>query len=430
MITSLVVSDHNLCFARWTTPEDAILEVERTSRNLYIKKNGSAIDTYEVQLKILKDSAKELYKNYSYIYDKSNQTVKVLEANIIHNKKKYNIITDKITDTPISSEKHYLMAKHQVVIPYPILNINDRVYLKTKSHTFNGIPNHYITHFTFGENYTLCAKTSITSELPLHININDPEKVLNITKSIKYSGKKKLYYLQIQQNRPFYKAIVDEKDTYLNPKHLPIVSLCASEKLTTYGSTLAKAYAKIKNEPLPILYKEILQLAQIHSHPIQKINAVTSLLKEKINYLSDISTNQKGFIPQHLETVAKTRLGDCKDFSMATCVILNAMGIKAQLGLISHKNDYLDLPSDLPGQQIDHAIVKVELPERTLWIDPTHYLSMGAYIMPHLSNKKALVLADNEAKHEVIPNIKPSDSQTIIKEIWELNNSNIAKISG
>ena len=107
---------------------------------------------------------------------------------------------------------------------------------------------------------------------------------------------KKIYFLEINQDKPIYKNIVEENKIYFNFKNIPSISVAAMPIKTHYKKSIILGYNKIKNEPLPILYQEIAKSAQIQSNVIDKINTITSLLNANIKY----QVNPKKVFSQNL----------------------------------------------------------------------------------------------------------------------------------
>jgi len=431
-LISVLASEVNIAYARWANYNDSEIKIEHSIQNLYINKDGKSSNTYEIRAKILKENGKTIWSNYSYPYNSNTNSVEILEAYTLLNHKKYNVNPSQIIKQSMPASLENLDKQTQIIIPYSKLKIGSIVFLKARITDLKSQLSHfYSTHFTFGHPfYTNSASVYVTSELPLYLSINDPEKRLNIKQSIKKIKHKTLYCIEIHQKKPIYKNIIAEDKIHFNLKDIPLVGIAAMPTKSHYAKTAAIEYTKIKNQALPLLYKEIADIAKSKPTAIDQINTVTSLLAENIVYLVNPATLKGNFFPQSLQEVADTRRGDCKDFSMATCVILEAIGLSSKIAFIRNGEMALPFPSDLPGQGINHAIVKVELPAGPLWIDPTHPISMANHIFANIANRKALVLHKDNATYENIPSIKPEDYRFIKYESWDIKNPSQTHIKG
>jgi len=430
LITGLCVSDVSTCFARSATQDDSASKYENFRQDIYIKKNGNFSLLTESKIKILKENAKATFASYTLPYDARLQKIKILEASSFFKNKQFTVPNNKIKDQALSSEKNHLSEHREIVIPFLKVEKNSIISLKKLISSDAILPHFFSQYFTFGDSYTEKATISIISELPLYTKVRDPKKLLGITQYTKQYKQKKLYYLSIHLKKPIYKAIADENSYHLNPKHIPVVFVSATEELPYFKAVCAQTYTKIKNQPLPDLYQEIANIANTKNTTIEKINTITSLLAEKLNYLSISNTSSHGYFPQSLQTVVDHRLGDCKDFATATSAILQSIGISSKIVRIASQEPLLRFTCDLPGHHgSDHIILKVELPEGPLWIDPTAPISMPNYRLPYMSNKKVMVLGEKTSSYETIPSIKPSDYHIIKHEIWTMDNE-VSNIKG
>ncbi len=419
-------------YARWATLQDCDSKVEYLNQRVYVKKDGSENLIWDLKTKILNEQATSGYNPYTMTYNAQLSKIKILEAKTIMNNKVSPVHASQIIDLPIASEAKNLEYHRQVSITYPNLKKGANIYLKYQEKNISPYKNLYYSAFIFGKDqYEKSHDIAITSELPLYISVNDPNKALHIKQSTIIKKNKKIYFLKIKQIKPIHSELIDEDEGHFNPKNLSIVSVSSVPNLAEYGKIVSKEYDKIKNQPLPPLYKEIAELAQKEKTLIEKINKVTSLLAEKITYLSDSKTSSKGYDPRSLEEVTNTQLGDCKDFSMGTAAILESIGIHAHVALVLSGEDALPSPTNLPGYgQTDHAIVKVELPSGPLWLEATSPLSIAPYISSNIANRGAIVLKGKHSTYERIPALDAKDQRIVQDVVWNMQNTDHVKIKG
>ncbi len=100
-----------------------------------------------------------------------------------------------------------------------------------------------------------------------------------------------------------------------------------------------------------------------------KIAAIVEFLNHEIRY-TGVELAQASLFPSTpAETLAR-KYGDCKDKSLLLIALLRAVGVDADLALLS-AGTRLDVAPDLPGMGLfDHAIVRVS-GTPALWIDAT-----------------------------------------------------------
>lgn len=420
--------------ARWANPNDFPMELEKFTHHIDINQDGTATSISEVHAKIMKEEAKKIWAHFPVTYNANISKIKILEAKTIINGKEYPVNANQIEDKPIASNVQSFDQKHQIVLAFPHLENNATVVFKTATtNTKTPLDNFYANSFTFNTfGYSKSRNIYIRSKLPLYVEANDPEKILTIKQTTQQENKNKIYLVEINQNKPYGKSIVNESyQQALNPKHIALVSVSSKNNWNDLGKAFALDYEKVKKQPLPKLYKDIANIAKTKKTSIEKINTITSLLAEKINYLSDLRTIKGRIVPQPLQKVADTRLGDCKDFSMATSVILESIGIPSKLALVKRGEGVFSIPIDLYSlESFDHVILKVELPEGPLWVDPTNFSSMANHIFPDVSGRKSLVLDVNHSTYETIPHIQAVNQVTIKNETWDMKNPSELQVKG
>lgn len=432
-VAGICISNINIAAARWIIPEDTRHQINYITRNIYINKDGSSKCIKEAESTIVKEEAKKFWTHFSLEYNKATSIFKVLEAKTIIGNKAYSIDPNKIEDRPIPSNYQSFDQLNQLTLSYPKVELNTKVFLKTEEITNKPIiKDYYSQTWSFGHNaYTKLATIHITSELPLYIEKNDPYNLIEVCQKTKRINNKNLYFIDIKQNKPVIHGIIDEENCILNPKDVTYICVSSLKNWSQFGNILVQDYEKIKKEKLPSLYEEIANLAKKQTNTINKINTVTSLLSEKINYLNDFRTIKGAFIPQHLQAVANSRLGDCKDFSMATSTILQKIGIPSKLALVKRGEINLPLPFKITNfSQFNHVILKVELPDQILWVDPTNKVSMADNIFPDIANKEVLVLDPNNSYLDLIPEVKNQKNSIIINEKWNLNQPKTLEVNG
>lgn len=418
--------------ARWATFNDMPMKVEKATSEITVNKNGTYTGIYEKQVRILQENAKTYWAHLPILYNHDTHNLRVLQAYTLVGDKKYPLNLQQMEDKPVAENVQGFDQYHKLILAYPHLESGSSTYLKYQIINQHAVvDNLYTNFFVFGNNsYCQSEKINIRSELPLYIRVNDPEKILQIKQHTKQVNNKKWYLLEINQIQPCLKAIVNENQPRLNPKHLAYVAVSSINNWNAFGKAVALEYEPIQNQPLPPLYKEIAAIASTQKTPIEKINTVTSLLTEKLNYVNQIRTIKGHLLPQSLDKVASTRLGDCKDFAMATKVILSSIGIPSKIALVMKGDAVFPLPDLFGPEQFSHAILKIELPDNTLWVDPSNFASMANHIFPEISDRKALVLDTHHSRYETIPALEAQSQRIVKKETWDMRNPSKMEVKG
>lgn len=402
--------------ARWATPLDVDTAIESFNRTIYVRKNGAYTETIEMLSVPLKESGKDKLVHHSLTYNASNATLKILEAKTIDEQGKEHKVNPKhIEDKPLASSPHGFDQMNQILIAFPNVSLKSKVYLKYEQTIQEPIsPGFFSMDFAFGFEYLKSAEVHITSEIPLFMKKNDPELFL----TLQQKQSEKLHYLDIVVQKPVLKFPIDENFAASNGHTMPWVTLSTVQTWPEFGNLFVKRYETVTHQPLPALFNQIATEANTETTLIDKINKVTMRLAENITYMGDWRTIKGGYIPRDLAEIAKTKIGDCKDFSASTTAILRKMGIPAHVALV-YRGEELRSPNNLPTTMaFNHAFVRVQTPDQTLWIDPTNFSSFAQGLYPDIAEKRALVLDSTGPMLMETPSINEKESiVSLIKEI-------------
>jgi len=309
------------------------------------------------------------------------------------------------------------------LISYPNIGIGSKIYLKYK-HTVKApaLAGVFSNLLYFGTgSYWQAAKISVKSELPLHIMVNDPDSSLNIIKNKEDNFQK----LDITLRKPVYKAVTDEPCSgVLSNEHLVWLSLSSLGSWEELAHKVNTDYNEVISQPLPKLFNDIAKTAGEVKGDKDKIDTITSLLNEKIQYMGDWRAIKGRCVPRDLNEIASTGVGDCKDFTAATAAILRSIGYKADPALVL-RGQYEKSLNILPGiNNFNHVIAKVTASDGNVyWIDPTNITSMTGNIFADIAEKATLVLNIEKPIYEVIPAIDFKHSVIEENEILSVKNN-------
>lgn len=399
--------------ARWSKYEDASVEVEFSNVNINVNRDGTYETEVELQAKILKESGRDRFSLYSLVYNDDSADFTVLEAKTTYNGEEYIVTEDMMEDKPLASPSKGFDQLRQVTISFPKIEIGTEVYLRYKQVNKKvPVDNFYGLSFSYYGDYLQAENTKINSELPLEIKVNDPRSVLEIAEE-KKDG---VHYINITLKKAVYENTINEPHNgILNTKHNTWVSLSSLSKWDDLAKKLAPGYHSVINQPLPATFIAIAESADNKNTDEEKINAVTSLLNEKVQYMGDWRTVSGKYFPRDLEKIADSQVGDCKDFSASTAAILQELGYKVQPILVMRGTTSTSNPKALPNMgNFNHVMLRViNRDGKIYWIDPTNTVSMAQGIFPDIADRNALVLDSEEADYIKIPAVQGENSKVI-----------------
>lgn len=143
----------------------------------------------------------------------------------------------------------------------------------------------------------------------------------------------------------------------------------------------------------------------------QKVNALTSGMsdkKEKIKALYQYFQNNTRYIsiqlgiggwqPFSATNVAKNGYGDCKALSNYMYSLLKAADITSYYTIVNAGDSYqaqTRVMDDFPSNQFNHVILCVPLEKDTVWLECTSQQLPAGYVSSFTSNRKALMVKDN-----------------------------------
>lgn len=138
----------------------------------------------------------------------------------------------------------------------------------------------------------------------------------------------------------------------------------------------------------------------------EKVKAVYDYLAKTTRYVS-IQLGIGGFQPMQAEEVAKAGFGDCKALSNYMGAMLKALGIPSTYTVIS--TVYPRLFKDFPNVcQLDHAILQVPLPGKTLWLECTNPDYPLGYVHRSIAGHEAVLIKETGGELFKLPTYNDS----------------------
>lgn len=339
---------------------------------------------------------------YRIQYKPSREKVDILEAYLDSGKGKVIVDLKTIKDQEIADSNPGLSGNRQITVPFDGVNKFSRVYLKMrKTVKVASIPGVYHGEFTYGLGaMELASYFKITSELPLFYEAVNPNKLLTITQSQK-DGKHILEAkLRFGTHALPASKLKTNEYTAEDFRQVPRINVSTVSEWDQFAKNLDKVYAPRMKEPLsPTLTAFTKKLSKLSV--ADKVSSIRSYMKGNFTYSGRWDGAQSDFIPRSLTQIEKTKGGDCKDLAFLFIKLLNAVGIQADFTFVRVPTaELLAMALTEPMRTTDkfvspiyfnHAIVRVRLGDKDLYLDPTSPFMQSSRSDLHLHMKNAWV---------------------------------------
>lgn len=197
---------------------------------------------------------------------------------------------------------------------------------------------------------------------------------------------------------------------------------------------VASGYAALTDPQMVTSEAEAILPKDLPTARMAKIQAIVKQLHHEVRY-TGVEFGAAQLTPQRPSEVIQRHYGDCKNKATLLVAMLRAVGIKADLALLS-MGPGRDVDPMLPGiNRFGHAIVYVPKGgpgEDPLWIDATaEYFAVGS--LPYDDQgRKALVISPQTTELTKTPEPRPEDSvlvETRTFKLAEFGPSHVEEVS-
>lgn len=382
-------------YARWAIKDDAAVEYKLKNVNLSIKADGTYEKVIEMRVKVLNELGRGEIGTIRFQYNHNTSLVSVLEAKTINGSEENVVPLSAIEHKPLASDIKGFDQLYQIMVSFPRVAIGSEIYIKIKEVMLKTpIPNYFATSIRWDDSLTWWKQShfNVKSLLPLYISVNDPHKRL----SVKQSTKGRYHEIDVTSTTEFSEYTVMEDKRLVDDRNLTWVDISSADNYATFGNVMATKYAAILNHDLPPLFQKIASQAALIQNETDRFNKITSMLATNIRYMGDWRSINGMYLPRNFDAIAKSGVGDCKDFAASTTAILRNLGYKADVAIIYRGYPYIPLaPNSLPSlQDFNHAIVKViDHTKKVRWLDPTNFISMADGMFEDIADRPTMVLA-------------------------------------
>lgn len=411
-------------YADWQREDAEPYQIVFSNTYIDIDKNGKSVVTTDYEMKALNDEGRSQLVMQTVPFVPDETTVEVLSASSITDGVEEKVDVKNLKVRAAQGDKSGVTSLREVIIPFTNIKVGSVIkysFRETKRKKLvNGLFN---VTFVFGIPHPeLGGKAKIRSKLPLYHSLNDPWMILKVTghKDENY------HYLEINQTKPIFK-VPNEINPIFRKDKIAMIVVSTMDNWKDFVVPIASNYEKILSvKKLPPPLQKIALKAKNGVDLNDKIDIVTSELATIMTYSGDWSSFEKMYFPKKLNEIAKLKVGDCKDFAIATTAVLRSLGIKANVALTERKvpnkmGMAIVEPVDVkyPNQHLfNHAIVKVQDGKNIFWVDPTNTASNSSNVFSDIAGSFALDISKDSENLERIPHSEfKNNSLNFVKEL-------------
>ena len=332
-------------------PEDnsAIL---LNDQQLVIYPEGAKEYHYDIAIKILNQSGIETWKEYSIGYNGNTQKMLLDKAEVI-----------KTGGNKIKAETN----EDNDHIVFTNLEVNDVLHLeyRIQDYSTGEIAKHFYDQFALQYSIpSLLNRYSIlvpkAKEFKHMVTNGDVKPQISDVEDMKlYQWES--HNMPAIKNEPYMSELVDVAPT------LSFSSIPNWKYISNWYKDLTTN--KLKSDY--VLKQTINQLlkGKENSSPIEKARIFYNYILENISY-SNVAFLHSNYVPQKASRTITTRLGDCKDVSTLFVALCRESGIKANLVLISTRDNGSNRLV-LPTIEFNHCIARLEIDNKIYYLELT-----------------------------------------------------------
>lgn len=422
MAAALVLWGTSPAEARWATLQDVDSIVRLDQSHTRVRADGTYVTELEREIEILKDSARQRLGTVHLQYNSRAAKLEILEARTINPEGVLPVDKAFIEDKPLASVRQGFDQSNQVMVAFPQVRVGSRVRFRAR-YTAAEIPfaGFFSDDTAFGASGQFIEESHhvYESELPLHAGVHDPGGYLKIKESRSPGG----WRVEARLRKPVRIRAAEENDPYFEAERFPWLVVTTTRDWKEMVAPVLPKWEAIVSAPLPPLFDRIAKKASRRADPVERLNAVTSLLADEIHYWGDWRPIHGGHVPRPLETIASSRFGDCKDFAAAITAILRTLGFEAYPAFIKRGARPLLSPVELPDSgAFNHAISFARLGGREFWIDGTNRQSFAQGVFEDLADRPALIADLKNPRLVRTPHPAPAESIHDIRIDFRLEN--------
>lgn len=163
----------------------------------------------------------------------------------------------------------------------------------------------------------------------------------------------------------------------------------------------AAPYYRVPQQLSPALRAEAERIAATHADAGERLLATLRFVQREIRYLG-VEIGPGSHAPGAPHAVLERRFGDCKDKSLLTMTLLQALGIEAKAALV-HTSLRRGIREFAPTPfAFNHVLVRASVGGKHYWIDPTRSPQKGDLAHLYQPDFEAALVVD-EGTRELVP---------------------------
>lgn len=322
-----------------------------------------------------------------------------------------------VTDTPVNAEDNETFSsRHVRRAPLPGLTVG---VIVEETEELDGKTPYFsqgaLYRFYFRQNVPVGLERLVV-ELPSAIPYKDAVRELpgiSVTRS-EANGIRRVVY----EAKDLAAAHNSDIDLATNHPSTPIVEFATGK---SWGA-VASGYASLVDPQTVTAEAQAILPKELPTERLAKIRAIVKQLHHEVRY-TGVEFGAAQLTPRRPAEVIQRHYGDCKDKATLLVAMLRAVGIKANLALLS-TGPGLDVDTELPGiNRFDHAIVYLPAGgagEEAMWIDATaDKYAVGSLPYDDLG-RSALVVSPETTALTATPQPRPEDSVLIETRTFKL----------
>lgn len=394
------VSSH----ARWLTKQESGSVIEKFFVKTDVQKNGASAQEVDYAVRVQSEDAKTSASVFTIEYNSLVDKVDVIEAYTLNGKTRVNVDKAAIERRDKGEAKDYDAIKVCTVV-FPQVQIGSRLFIKYRvasekpviedrwSTLFSLYPGMWVEKFGM----------DVHSERPLYYEFKDPRGLANVKQKDKFT-------LSITNKRELPGYVHAEKDPYFHPDSFTDILVSTEQNWQPFLDGVNKDFEKIQTAGLPPKLEGWIKEAARKKTPEEQILVLMEKMSREFRYFGDWRRHNGGIMPRALTEIESSRYGDCKDLSSLLVSMLRRLKVPANVALVRRGDNPYGQEADykLPILRFNHAIVAVQLPNQTYWLDPTNPVS-SLKAFPDIAGRPAYVLDPKNPRFERLPEIKPTD---------------------
>ncbi|MEY4064881.1 MAG: hypothetical protein RIR26_1089 [Pseudomonadota bacterium] len=398
--------------ARWKTTDEANLKVLVDNTKIKLKRSGAYHLTNQYQAQILNKKGLESIATTTFEYDKSNTSMKILNAYVINDGKRIPVESKFIEDKPVASTSTGFSSSNKIVVAFPQVRVGSIIsYESVKEVRKSLLSGHFYFSNSFGWSIDLKGQSlSVESEVPLNFKVDGPDGYLDVN----YEKKQSSYELKIILKKDAYLVTMDERSPFRSWTARPLRPTFEISNVQSWKEIVEKLADGLEDllaAPLPpTLATQVEEIKKKRTF-IEQANAIHSYIAESFRYMGDWRSSDSGYFPRALDEILNTRFGDCKDFAYLMALMLRKLGYKADLVAVE-RDENPELNFSVPTTAyFNHMIVRAVDPTgRVFWIDPTNSIPFTGGKWSDIAGRPALPLSPKTEQLENIPPVSAADN--------------------